>query len=73
MQLRGSHGDNHPFPCIYLQQNLSHVPEERQGWAAELRAVNRRYKAAVQAIVQQGVDDETLWPAPDARGSCDGG
>ena len=73
MQLRGSHGDNHLFPCIYLQQNLSHALEERQGWAAELRAVNRRYKAAVQATVQQGVDDGTLRPAPDARGSCDGG
>ena len=69
----GSHGDNYPFPCIYLEQNLSRVSEERQGWVAELCAVNRRYKAAVQAIVQQGVDDGTLRPAPDARGGCDGG
>ena len=67
LQLMGSYGDNYPFLYVYLQQNLSHVSEDRQGWAAELRAVNRRYEAAVQGIVQQGVDDGTLRPVLDAK------
>ena len=67
----GSYGDNYPFLYIYLQQNLSHVSEVRQGWAAELGAVNRRYEVAVQAIVQQGVDDAMLRSVRDARGGCD--
>ena len=67
LQLMRSYADNYPFLYVYLQQNLSHVSEERQGWAAELRAVNRRYEAAVQAMVQQGVDDGTLRPVLDAK------
>ena len=67
LQLMQSYADNYPFLYVYLQQNLSHVSEERQGWAADLRAVNRRYEAAVQAMVQQGVDDGTLRPVLDAK------
>ncbi|MCW2616522.1 MAG: hypothetical protein JWN08_3516 [Frankiales bacterium] len=67
LSLMRSYSDNYPFLYVYLQQNLSHVSEERQGWAAELRGVNRRYEAAVQAIVQQGVDDGSLRPVLDAR------
>lgn len=67
LQLMRSYSDNYPFLYVYLQQNLSHVSKGRQGWAAELRAVNRRYEAAVQDIVQQGVADGTLRPVLDAR------
>ena len=67
LQLMRSYADNYPFLYVYLQQNLSHVSEERQGWAAELRGVNRRYEAAVQAMVQQGIEDGTLRPVLDAK------
>lgn len=67
LQLMQSYADNYPFLYVYLQQNLSHVSEERQGWAAELRAVNRRYETAVQAMVQQGIDDGTLRPVVDVK------
>ena len=43
------------------------MSQERQGWAAELRSVNRRYEAAVQRIVQEGVDDGSLRPVLDAK------
>ena len=73
VQLMDSHSGNDACLCIYLQQTLSHVPEERQGRSVELCVVNRRYRAAVQAFVQQGVDEAPLRPAPDARGGCDCG
>ena len=67
VSLMVSYAENYPFLYVYLQQNLSHVSEQRQGWAAELRGVNRRYEAAVQGIVQQGIDDGTLRPVLDAK------
>ena len=73
VQLMDSHSGSYACPCIYLQQTLSHVPEERQGWRWKWRAVNRRCNAAVQGFVQQGVDEATLRPAPDVRGGCDCG
>ena len=66
-QLMLSYAENYPFLYVYLQQNLRHVSEERQGWAAELRAVNRRYEAAVQRIIQQGVDDGSLRPVLNSK------
>lgn len=66
-QLMSSYAEHYPFLYVYLQENLAHVAEERRGWAEELRGVNRRYEAAVQDIVQQGVDEGSLRGITDAR------
>jgi len=66
-QLMNSYAENYPFLYVYLQQNLAHVTEERQPWASELRAINRRYEAAVQSIIAQGVAEGSLAPLAEPR------
>lgn len=66
-QLMTSYAANYPFLYIYLQENLAHVSDKRQGWAREFRQVNRRYEAAVQAIVEEGIQDGSLAGRTDSR------
>ena len=67
VQLMASYATNYPFLYIYLQENLAHVPDKRKDWAREFRQVNRRYEAAVQAIVAEGIADGTLSALTDPR------
>lgn len=59
-QLMSSYAEHYPFLYVYLQENLSQVAEERRPWARQMRSVNRRYEAAVEAIVAAGVADGSL-------------
>ena len=67
VQLMDSYAANYPFLYIYLQENFAHVDTKRRNWALEFRQVNRRYEAAVQAIVEQGIQDGSLGGLTDAR------
>ncbi|WP_167042438.1 TetR/AcrR family transcriptional regulator [Salinibacterium sp. ZJ454] len=51
---------HYPFIYVYLQENLAHVKENRKGWAAEMRAVNRRYEKAIASIIAQGIEEGTV-------------
>lgn len=62
-----SYARHYPFLYVYLQENLAHVGDERREWAQRMRAINRRWEAAVEAMVQQGMDDGSLRPLGDAR------
>lgn len=64
-QVMTAYAESYPFLYVYLQENLAHVPAERQEWATQLRGVNRRYETAVKAILQQGIDDGTLRDVAD--------
>ena len=44
--------------------NLAHVAEGSQAWVTQMRAVNRRYEAAVEGIISQGIADGSPAPAP---------
>lgn len=59
-QLMCSYAEHYPFLYVYLQENLAHVAAPRQAWATEMRSVNRRYEAAVEAIVAQGIEEGSL-------------
>jgi len=59
-QLMCSYAEHYPFLYVYLQENLAHVAAPRQAWATEMRRVNRRYEAAIEAIVQQGIEEGSL-------------
>lgn len=59
--------NHYPLLYVYLQENLAHVEDQRKDWAGMMRDVNRRWEAAVQAIVQQGFDDGSLRRIGDAR------
>ena len=55
-----SYAEHYPLLFLYLEENLSHVAESREAWAGEMRAVNRRYVAALQEIIRAGIADGTL-------------
>lgn len=62
-----SYAENYPLLYMYLEENLSYVTENRQAWAAEMRAVNRRYVAAIEQIIQEGIAAGSLRPIGDPR------
>ena len=55
-----SYGTYHPYLFVYIQEDMKRVAVGDAPWAKKMRAVNRRYDAAVVAIVQEGIDNETL-------------
>ena len=63
--LMDSYAENYPFLYVYLQEDLSHVVGGRQEWAQRMRGVNRRYEAAVEAIIASGIAEGTLRPLAD--------
>jgi len=67
VQLMEAYAEAYPFLYVYLQENLAHVSESRQPWAADLRSINRRYEAAVEAIIQQGIDEGSVRSLTDPR------
>lgn len=58
---------NYPVLYIYLQGNLTHTTGKRAAWAQQMREVNHRWEGAIEAIVQQGIDDGTLRPVAEPR------
>jgi acetyl esterase len=62
-----SYAEHFPLLFLYLEENLSHVAKSREGWAAEMQAVNRRYAAALEAIIQEGIADGSLRALADPR------
>jgi acetyl esterase len=62
-----SFAEHYPLLFMYLEENLSHVTKTRQSWAAEMRAVNRRYVSAIEQIIQEGIAAGTLRPIADPR------
>lgn len=65
--LLASYAENYPLLFFYLEENLSHVAESQEAWAAEMRAVNRRYAGAIEAIIRDGIAEGTLRPLADPR------
>ncbi len=61
-QLMESFGESYPFLYVFIQENLAHVSAERKGWAADLRATNRRYENSIRSVFAQGVEEGTLKP-----------
>lgn len=62
-----SYAEHYPLLFFYLEENLSHVGGRQKAWAAEMREVNRRYAAAIEAIVRDGIAAGALRPLADPR------
>ncbi|HEX4246265.1 MAG TPA: alpha/beta hydrolase fold domain-containing protein, partial [Pseudonocardia sp.] len=65
--LMQSFADNFPLLYMYLEEDLSRVTQSQQAWAAEMRAVNRRYVGAVEGIIRRGIAEGTLRPVADPK------
>lgn len=67
VDLMVSFAANYPMLYVYLQGNLKHITGKRAAWAHQMREVNHRWEGAIQAIVQQGIDEGTIKPVADPR------
>lgn len=65
--LMSSYATHYPYLFVYIQEDLSKVSDGRSEWARQMRAINKRYDDAVVAIVQDGIDDDTLRTTTSAR------
>lgn len=65
-QLMRSYAENYPFLYVFIQEDLSRLPEESD-WAGEIKRLSRRYDDAIVGIVQQGLDEGTLSSRAPAR------
>ena len=54
--LMASYAGYYPILYVYIQENLSHVPEAQAPWAADMRRVNKQYEGIVIGLVQEGID-----------------
>ena len=57
VELMVAFAEHYPFLYVYLQENLDHVAPKRAEWAEHMRAMNRRYEQAVEAIIDQGIEE----------------
>lgn len=55
-----SYGKHYPLLFIYIRENLSHVPEERANWSAEVKKINRTIEGAFIDIIEEGYADGSL-------------
>jgi AcrR family transcriptional regulator len=67
VDLMVSFAANYPVLYVYLQSNLSQTTGKRAAWAKQMRDVNHRWEGAIEAIVQQGIDEGTIRPLADPR------
>lgn len=55
-----SYGKHYPLLFIYIRENLSHAPEERSTWSADMREINRTIENAFIDIIEEGYADGSL-------------
>ncbi|GAC1330290.1 MAG: TetR/AcrR family transcriptional regulator [Mycobacteriales bacterium] len=66
VSLISSYAEHYPILYVFVQENLTHVPDKHLRWAAEMRAVNQEYERIVVGLVEQGMQDATLRPVAPA-------
>lgn len=67
MSTMASYGQHYPFLYVYIQENLSQVPDPKTEWTKKATMINKRYDEAITAIIQQGLDDGSILPVAPAR------
>jgi AcrR family transcriptional regulator len=64
--LMQSYAESYPFLYFYIQEDLGHPGAKKTAWSRAMNKFNKRYEAALTAIVQEGVDDGTFATDADA-------
>ncbi len=70
--LMSSYAENYPILYVYIREDLRSIAGDRSAWSRHMRSLNRRYDDAITAIVQAGIDDGTIRPAPRPASSRTG-
>ena len=64
--LMRSYAANYPMLFVYIQENLSHVPDQHAQWAASMRRINKDYERVVIDLLERGVQEGTIRPVAPA-------
>ncbi len=60
--LMESYEQQYPILYVFIQENLTHVPDKHAAWARDMRRINRDYESIVIELVQQGIDEGSIRP-----------
>lgn len=58
--LMNSYAENYPILYVFIQENLTHVPDKHAQWAKDMREVNRAYEQLVVDLIRTGVEEGSL-------------
>jgi AcrR family transcriptional regulator len=67
VSLMRSYAEYFPVLYVFIQEDLSHVPESQSGWANDMRRVNRRYEQILIDIIEQGMREGSMRSFAPAR------
>jgi len=65
--LMQSYAEYFPVLYVFIQENLSQVPQKHADWASDMRRINQRYEQILIEIIQQGIDEGTIRSFAPAR------
>lgn len=58
--LMESYAEHYPILYVFIQENLTHVPDSHARWAQDMRRVNKDYEQVVVDLVQVGYDEGSM-------------
>lgn len=59
-QLMESFADNYPILYVFLQENLSHVPDKHAVWAKRMQGLNRQYVQIIVDLLATGMAEGSI-------------
>lgn len=55
-----SYGDNYPMLYVFVQENLSRMPEKYAKWSREMRDSNREFEQIFVEVIAEGMREGTI-------------
>lgn len=55
-----SYAEHYPTLYVFVQENLSHVPDKHADWARDMRRINKDYEQIVVDLVTEGMGVGTI-------------
>ena len=58
---------HYPYLYVFVQEDMSHLAQDKSAWSRNILALNRRFDVAVQSIMQEGIDAGLFRTSGDAK------
>ena len=55
-----SYAEHYPILYVFIQENLTHVSDKDEGWARDMRRVNKDYEQIVTDLITDGMADGSV-------------
>ena len=55
-----SYRDNYPILYVFIQENLSRMPEKYAEWSRQMRDSNREFEKIFIEVIQEGIDEGSI-------------